>query len=376
MVTNAPKYTLPVVLPEKVEPRDYMVRIVGRVIEAIEAGHTGILIVSPTGSGKTIMGHIIAMALHKLYGWNAGWCAMRHALWNQARGDNEDMIGFEHIKYFSSFDQTPPEGIDVLIEDEGHHSATASSASLLNKIQPKVHIALTATPDRTDAMKLCFSKMIRDVGIRSLIDQGYLSKYHHYTVEQDWTPDVVAKVYADDPARFGKSVMYFLTHAECVECQSHLADRGVRSEVVYSKSPVDDQIDKFKNGDLDVLLNMVILTEGFNAPNMKSVFIRDGSKNPTVQMGGRVLRIHEDHPYKQIIQSASTKTPFTKIASPERKFVMGDNWIWEDRGAVSNKVEIAYKKAIQMIAHTSVKKPRFSRVGQHKTWLNNKESYS
>src|ERR1035437_3222718 len=97
--------------------RDYQGRIVDHAIKAVEDGHKSILIESPTGSGKSLMAHLVAQRLHEKYGWTAGWTAMRRHLLSQAKADNERLLGFKAIKYFSLFDKNPPTGIDVLIED-------------------------------------------------------------------------------------------------------------------------------------------------------------------------------------------------------------------------------------------------------------------
>ena len=49
---------------------------------------------------------------------------------------------------------------------------------MYNAIKPKVVIGLSATPFRTDRMRLPFSKIIKDAGIRALIDGGWLAQFH------------------------------------------------------------------------------------------------------------------------------------------------------------------------------------------------------
>jgi superfamily II DNA or RNA helicase len=73
---------------------------------------------------------------------------------------------------------------------------------LHNIIMPDFVLGMTATPFRTDSMKLCFSKVIKDAGIHQLIQDGYLSRYHHYTIP-NWNPNTVAEFYAADPTRWG-----------------------------------------------------------------------------------------------------------------------------------------------------------------------------
>ncbi len=283
---------------------------------------------------------------------------MRRHLVHQASEANDDLIGHEFIQFFSMFDKNPPSA-DILIEDEGHHSATESAATLHKKVDPKIHIALTATPFRTDKMKLCFSKVIKDAGIRALIDEGWLSKYHHYVMEDEWTPENVARMYMDDPDRWGKSVFFFLTRNECERFAKILNDGGQPCEFVWANSNQEAQIDMFHEDKVKALVNIVVLTEGFDAPDLQSVFVRPGSKGPTIQMCGRVLRKHDNKEFAQIIQSSDTKHPFTKTASCEAKWVKNDAGIWTNRNTLDDKILHATTHTVKAISKIDVQMPAF-----------------
>jgi superfamily II DNA or RNA helicase len=340
------------------EVRDYQSRIVDRTLQAIEDGHKNVLIVAPTGAGKSLMGHLVAKALHEKYGWTAGWTAMRRHLLAQAEADNRRLLGFDQVKYFSLFAKEPPTGIDVLIEDEAQHSASETSTTLFRTIKPKAYVSMTATPFRTDRMKLCFSKVIHDAGIRQLIDSGWLAPFHQYVFDEDWTPQNVAGLYLADPQRWGKTVMYFLTLAECNRCAQLLAAGGIRCEVVSGDSDQEEQIEAFHKDAVQVLLNVVVLTEGFDAPRLKTVFVRPGSKGPTIQMAGRCFRKHPDKPFAQIVQNSTTDWPFAKIASPEAKFVLEDG-IWRTREAVDEKIRVAHANTLLAIPDIPTTMPKY-----------------
>lgn len=339
-----------------IETRDYQQRIIQRALQAIEEGHRYILIESPTGSGKSIMGHLIAQELHRKYGWQSGWTAMRRHLLAQAQEMNQQMLGFEAIRYFSTFDANPPTGIDVLIDDESQHSASETATALYNKLKPKVVIGLSATPFRTDRMKLCFSRTIRDAGIRALIDAGWLAKYHQYSFDAEWTPQNVAQVYLRDPQRWGKSVMFFYTLRQCFECAQILSRSGIPCDVVYGESDQEAQLERFRRGELAVLINVIVLTEGMDCPDLRTVFVRPGSKGPTMQMTGRALRKHPDKPFAQVVQNHRTRWPFTKIASAEQKFSWEKDH-WHSRVAVTEKITHATSNTLLAIASLTITLP-------------------
>src|SRR5947209_18433332 len=76
--------------PTAVQPRPYQLRIVAKAVGLFaDAGLRSVLIESPTGSGKTVMGLLVARALQERLGVRVGWVAMRRYLLEQARAENE-----------------------------------------------------------------------------------------------------------------------------------------------------------------------------------------------------------------------------------------------------------------------------------------------
>src|SRR5271168_2587401 len=102
-----------------VQPRPYQARIVTKVIDLfVRQGLRSILIESPTGSGKTVMGLLTARALQEQLGLRVGWVAMRRYLLAQAQEENDSKrIGLD-AEYISMFDRDPPTGFDLLVVDE------------------------------------------------------------------------------------------------------------------------------------------------------------------------------------------------------------------------------------------------------------------
>lgn len=333
-----------------VESRPYQERVHNNVLKAFDDGHRTILIESPTGSGKTVMGLKLAKYYKEKYGWKIGWTCMRKALVKQVAAENEAKFGIpeDYISFFSTFDKNPPLDVDMLIEDEGQHSASFTATALGARINPKMHLSLTATPFRTDSMKLCFSKVIKDAGVRQLIDEGWLAPYHYYSVDSVWTPEYVANLYANDIDTWGKSIMFFLTVQQCIECQQHLSRMGIESEVVHGGSDQEAQIRRFVNNEIDLLINVFVLTEGFDAPALKTVFCRPSSRGPAIQMAGRALRKHTSKENACIVQPGHTKWAFTRTASPEKKYDLKEG-VWHEMGdghALFEKARMGTMKAM------------------------------
>jgi superfamily II DNA or RNA helicase len=341
----------------RVEPRPYQRRIVAKALDLYcDKGMRSLLIDSPTGSGKTVMGLLIARAMQEAFGLRIGWVAMRRNLLGQAQAENEAKgIGAE-LTYLSMFDRDPPAGLDMLVVDEAQHDAANSMAHLHNVVRPRFILGLSATPFRADRVKLCFDSVIKDAGIHPLIQDGYLSPYHHYTLPE-YSPSAVVDCYSRDPRRWGKSILFFHTLGQCHAAADLLRGRGHRCDVVTGSSDRDAQIDAFRAGAYDVLINCVVLTEGFDCPELQTVFCRPSCKGVTVQMCGRVLRKHSGPPFKQVVQCQKTRWPFVRTAGAALQYVwVHDEW----RSLQANpRINQLTGRMLAALARTPVQLPRY-----------------
>jgi superfamily II DNA or RNA helicase len=317
--------------------RPYQQRLVSKAVamflgayrnsaDELEPAARSVMIESPTGSGKTVCGLHIAKALQEATGARVGWVAMRRNLLDQAVAENRRHgIGVD-MTTVSLFERSPPADLDLLVCDESQHDASNSASHLHNVIQPRWILGLTATPYRTDHVRLCFDKVVRDTGIHQLIQDGYLAPFDHFTLPH-WHVEPLVETFATDRERWGKSIFFFHTVNECQDFQRRLRARGISCEVVTGSSDREQQLAAFRDGRVEVLANCCVLTEGFDDPSIKTAWVRPSAKGPTVQMAGRALRKHEGLPVKQVVQCRNTPHPFVKTATPQRQFLWyPDGW--------------------------------------------------
>lgn len=318
----------------QVQARPYQARITSKAVRMFAGEYTdptgerqksadSIMIESPTGSGKTVMGLTVAREMQRRFGYSVGWIAMRRNLLAQAEAENERWGFGLDLKTISMFDKNPPQ-VDMIVVDEAQHDAAMSMANLHCTIRPQKVLGLSATPFRTDRIKLCFDRVIKDAGIHQLIQDGYLSRYHHYTIPH-YTPAAVARHFADEQSKWGKTLIFFHQLKDCQSCQQLLADRGVHAEVVTASSNREKQLADFASGKTSVLINMAILTEGFDCPSLQTVFCRPSSKPCTIQMAGRAFRKHADLPFKQVVQCKKTKHPIIRTAIADEQYAWTEN---------------------------------------------------
>jgi superfamily II DNA or RNA helicase len=363
------------------QARPYQGRIVNKTFDMFQGQYVNpqtkdrepavgsVLIESPCGSGKTPMGLLTAKALQQREpDLVVAWFAMRHNLLEQARYENEHKrIGLRNFFPVSMFDKHPDELLRVihggstprpvlLVTDEARHDAAASMTSQGNVIQPKYRLGLDATPFRTDRLKLCYEKVVKDAGISTLIRDGWLSRYDHYSIDS-WTPESVCETYLREPERWGQTFMYFHNQKQCAQVMDALTAANISCDLVTGDTDCEQQLDKFRAQETRVLVSMMKLTEGCDMPSLQTAFVRDSCKGPTIQMGGRLFRLFDGLPVKQMVQSKNTHWPFLRTAMPDQQFVwQGSRWA---SLTINPRIDSVAAITRQAIAQANVKLPKY-----------------
>ena len=344
--------------------RTYQTALVREIIASLESPLHGavmgsgrslssVMTVVPTGAGKTHVALATAAVLQREAGLRVGWCAPRRDLLHQAQHENRKFRFNIALTLISLFQRNPPQ-VDLLIMDEAHRDACMTAATLNSIARPTYIIGLTATPYRLDRARLCYSHILKRCSIQSLQDDGVLSPYRHVAVDS-WDPTDVAQTWIASRERFGKTLIFFHTREHASRCTLLLRRSGVRVELVSGESDRERQIKAFGDGELDVLVAMACLTEGFNDPTLATVFCRPASRGLTVQMGGRAFRIDVKTPVKTIVQHRDTPLPFPRIAKPIEQFIVSQG-IWRSIGATRDLDSIVQRMR-QVAAQTTVSLP-------------------
>lgn len=357
-------------MPKVFEQRPYQQTIIQSAHQGWQDNMGSQLVESPPGSGKTVMGFNIIKNLiadsRKLLKCDAsdvgvGWVAMRRNLLVQAEKENLGMIGCPNVHFISMFDKDPGKDLmrykhRIIVLDEAHHEATDSFHHTLNVLAPKYMLGLSATPVRADRAKLCFERVLKDAGFYTLIEDGYLSKFNQWMLD-NWAPETVVRAYLADQKRWGKSIMFFLDRKQCDKAMGLLLAAGVKADLVTGETDRFAQLDAFEKGETDVLVNMYVLTEGFDCPELQTVFVRDSSMGPTVQMAGRVLRKHPGCPIKNIVQSVDSEYPFVRTANAAAQYVqIGEEWRTVGK---SDLMRVMEARMLQRIALAKVEIPAY-----------------
>ena len=308
---------------------------------------TSVMLESPVGSGKTYMALEVIHSLQEALGrrLKVNWVAPRHHLLRQVMEANMGLHQ-DVIRPVSLFERMPPEA-DFVVLDEAHHEATQTCILLYEKMRSEYVLGLSATPFRTDRMKLSFQDTVTTCSIDRLIREGFLSPIHSYLLPH-YGPQIVAETYLYSGRDWGKTLAFFPTVLECNQFQKFMADAGVACEVVTAESDKDRQLEDFIAGRVRVVANVSMLTEGFDQPDVQTIFARDASRLPTIQMCGRGLRLTEGKDHCNIVQSAKTLYLFERVTPARRRFrLMNGEWMALQDGTLA--IEAALQESLLLL---------------------------
>lgn len=220
---------------------------------------------------------------------------------------------------------------DFIIIDEAHHAVASSYQKLWEFCPDAKKLGVTATPWRMNnsGFAQIFDAYIPSMSIKEFIQKGWLATYQYYSIpisseliksidsirefdiEGDYKNSALAEVcdtlkiraqlydsYAKN-ALGKKGIIYSISreHSEhiCSQYQSH----GVLIENIDSKTPAkvrEAVINAFKNGEIDIIVNVDIFSEGFDCPDIEFIQLARPTKSLVkyIQQVGRGLRKNGD----------------------------------------------------------------------------------
>ena len=117
----------PLLAHASIQTRTYQIRMIVKALSMFAGEHCNrfgqlepaaqsVLIESPTGSGKIVMGLLIAKTLQDRHNLTVGWVMRRNLLAQAAAENVRRQIGLR-MELISMFDKDPPQ-VDLLVVDE------------------------------------------------------------------------------------------------------------------------------------------------------------------------------------------------------------------------------------------------------------------
>ncbi len=284
--------------------RDYQSRTVADVMSTTDR----VAIVSPTGSGKTVMGASIAAHYDSVC-----WIAHRQELVTQAR-DALALFAPTTARLVTSVQSLPDsmlaQDFDLLVVDECAHYAADDWKKVTEVIWHRRMIGMSATPQRPDGrgLKLLFDRLVVSATYSELLASGHICPCRITAGPEDKEGLAAQPLeswlkHGEDRLTLAFAPSIQLAEKWCEEFEFH----GIQAECVFGKTADRDAIlQRFRAGRTRVVWNVGVLTEGFDVPSVGCILLarKLGNAGLFVQITGRGLRPAADKAYLRLIDLA------------------------------------------------------------------------
>lgn len=265
--------------------------------------------------------------------------------------------------------------VGLVIIDEAHHSMANSYQKLWTMYEGSKKLGVTATPWRMNnsGFTSIYDKIIISDPIKNFIDQGWLAPYDYYSIdpkstilqdinsinefdiEGDYKVSALEKIMDNSSilaqlldsylklAKGKKGIIYSISRKHSDHICEEYRNAGVNIVRIDSQTPRNERnlyVHRFKEGDIDIIVNVDIFSEGFDCPDIEFIQLARPTKSLVkyLQQVGRGLRPTEGKTRCMILDNVGLHMTFG-FPDSERT--------WEDdfNGETSTKKSTKSKSA-------------------------------
>ena len=228
------------------------------------------------------------------------------------------------VRHYDEIEEEP----GMIVIDEAHHALAKTYKEMWERFPNAKFLGLTATPCRLNGKGFTdlFDVLVQSWSVPEFISKGRLATYDFVSIKSDGVTqrliDSLQKRGADGDYQnkemdmllnkkpsierlyqsleeFGKDrkgIVYAINISHAQKITKLYQEHGVKAIAIDSKTPAAERqqdIEAFKKGDIQVLVNVDIFSEGFDCPDVEFVQLA----RPTLslakylQMVGRGLRV-------------------------------------------------------------------------------------
>ena len=228
------------------------------------------------------------------------------------------------MRHYDEIEEEP----GMIVIDEAHHVLAKTYKEMWERFQKAKFLGLTATPCRLNGKGFTdlFDVLVQSWGVPEFISKGRLATYDFVSIKSDGVTqrliDSLQKRGADgdyqnkemdmllnkkpsierlyqsleEYGKDRKGIVYAINISHAQKITKLYQEHGVKAIAIDSKTPATERqqdIEAFKKGDIQVLVNVDIFSEGFDCPDVEFVQLA----RPTLslakylQMVGRGLRV-------------------------------------------------------------------------------------
>ena len=228
------------------------------------------------------------------------------------------------MRHYDEIEEEP----GMIVIDEAHHALAKTYKEMWERFPKAKFLGLTATPCRLNGKGFTdlFDVLVQSWGVPEFISKGRLATYDFVSIKSDGVTqrliDSLQKRGADgdyqnkemdmllnkkpsierlyrsleEYGKDRKGIVYAINISHAQKITKLYQEHGVKAIAIDSKTPATERqqaIEAFKKGDIQVLVNVDIFSEGFDCPDVEFVQLA----RPTLslakylQMVGRGLRV-------------------------------------------------------------------------------------
>ena len=327
---------------KKIELFDYQEDMKARIEKAL-CLHRSVMAQMPTGTGKTYLLTAVIDSFVRANPKAKVWIvAHRRELVSQidetvrkfhsySSSNTSSLLSSVKavsIQWLSKHYDEIEEKTGMIVIDEAHHALAKTYKEMWERFPKAKFLGLTATPCRLNGKGFTdlFDVLVQSWGVPEFISKGRLATYDFVSIKSDGVTqrliDSLQKRGADGDYQnkemdmllnkkpsierlyrslqeFGKDrkgIVYAINISHAQKITKLYQEHGVKAIAIDSKTPATERqqdIEAFKKGDIQVLVNVDIFSEGFDCPDVEFVQLA----RPTLslakylQMVGRGLRV-------------------------------------------------------------------------------------
>ena len=228
------------------------------------------------------------------------------------------------MRHYDEIEEEP----GLIVIDEAHHALAKTYKEMWERFPKAKFLGLTATPCRLNGKGFTdlFDVLVQSWGVPEFISKGRLATYDFVSIKSNGVTqrliDSLQKRGADgdyqnkemdmllnkkpsierlyrsleEYGKDRKGIVYAINISHAQKITKLYQEHGVKAIAIDSKTPATERqqdIEAFKKGDIQVLVNVDIFSEGFDCPDVEFVQLA----RPTLslakylQMVGRGLRV-------------------------------------------------------------------------------------
>lgn len=227
---------------------------------------------------------------------------------------------------YKRLDKIDVDRFDCIITDESHLFLSKTFSEPLRYFKPKLLLGLTATPTRADGVQMSdiYDEMVFEYNIGDGVRDGWLCELNGIRVKTNVSLDNIHTLGGDlnqkelanevncysrnklivdkylEYAKGRQGIFFCVDIQHCLDLLEVFLEAGISADAVSSNEELtgdrNDKVRRFKRGEIDVLMNVNILTTGFNHPDVGVIGQCCPTKSLTkwLQSTGRGSRLKTD----------------------------------------------------------------------------------